>query len=133
MVFCNCFLTGGGVITLNEVTLVSSSFMTTPPTFTLFGSTVGGPPVEYTWTRNGDVITNDDSYSINIDIDNTRPIDVFIERFINSYYGSTLIVTGLLPGVYRYFVNNRVTPTSLNTSFNIEGNNYISQKINRAI
>ena len=103
--------------------------MTTPPTFTLFGSTVGGPPIEYTWTRNSDVITIDDSYSINIDLDNTRSVGHFTDRFINSYYGSTLTVTGLLPGVYRYSVNNRVTPTSVNTDFNIEGNSYISQKI----
>ena len=100
--------------------------MATPPTFTLFGSTVGGPPVEYTWTRNGDVITNDDSYSIDINIDNSRPLNgtSFTERFVNSFYGSTLTVTGMLPGVYRYSVNNRAIPTSLNTNFNIEGNMY---------
>ncbi len=52
------FPTGGGAITENEVTLQSSLFMATPPTFTLYGNTSGGPPVEYTWTRNGAVITN---------------------------------------------------------------------------
>ena len=101
--------------------------MTTPLTFTLFGSTVGGPPVEYTWTRNGDVIINAGSYSIDIDLDNTRPLITgsFTERFINSYYRSTLIVTGMLPSLYRYSVNNRATPTSVNQDFNIEGNNII--------
>ena len=103
--------------------------MATPPTFILYGDTGGGPPVEYTWTRNGDVITNDDSHSIDIGIDNDRRIYHFTDRFIYSFYRSTLIVTGRLPGVYQYSVNNRATPTSVNTDFNIEGNSYISQKI----
>ncbi len=94
--------------------------MATPPTFTLYGDTGGGPPVEYTWTRNGAVITKNVSYSISIGINNdagqfTRDI------LSNAYHRSTLIVTGVLPGVYRYSVNNKATPTSVDRDFNIEG------------
>ncbi len=85
--------------------------MATPPTFTLYGDTGGGPPVEYTWTRNGVVITNNSSYSISI----------WINNYNNAFYRSTLIVTGVLPGVYQYSVNNRATPTSVDRDINIEG------------
>ncbi len=98
--------------------------MTTPPTFTLYGDTGGGPPVEYTWTRNGVVITNHDSYSISIGI-NTDAGQSNTDRYYNAFYRSTLIVTGVLPGVYQYSVNNRATPTSKDGNFNIEGNYYI--------
>ncbi len=84
--------------------------MATPPTFTLYGDTGGGPPVEYTWTRDGVVITNDGSYSIFIMINN------------DAFYRSTLIVTGILPGVYQYSVNNKATHTSMNRDLIIEGN-----------
>ncbi len=47
-----------------------------------------------------------------------------IERLSNAYYRSTLIVTGVLPGVYQYSVNNKATPTSMDRDFNIEGNRY---------
>ncbi len=39
----------------------------------------------------------------------------------NAFYRSPLIVTGVLPGVYRYSVNNKATPTSKDRDFNIEG------------
>ncbi len=97
--------------------------MATPPTFTLYGNTSGGPPVEYTWTRNGAVITNNDSYSISIRINNDAG-QFTIERLSNAYYRSILIVTSVLPGVYQYSVNNKATPTNLDRDFNIEGNKY---------
>ncbi len=92
--------------------------MATPPTFTLYGNTSGGPPVEYTWTRNDAVITNNDSYSISIGINAgqfTRDI------LSNAFYRSTLIVTGVVPGVYQYYVNNKATTTSVDRDFDIEG------------
>ncbi len=96
--------------------------MATPSNFTLYGNTSGGPPVEYTWTRNGAVITNNDSYSISLRFNN--PLSgTTIGLLSNALYRSTLIVTGVLPGVYQYSVNNRATPTSMDRDFNIEGNN----------
>ncbi len=96
--------------------------MATPPTFTLYGNTSGGPPVEYTWTRNGAVITNNGSYSISItNIAGCLNRNWFFNLFCNALYRSTLIVTGVLPGVYQYSVNNKATPTSVNRDFNIEG------------
>ncbi len=96
--------------------------MATSPTFTLYGDTGGGPPVDHTWTRNGVVITNGGSYSISFSI-NCDAGRFTIERLVNSYYRSTLIVTGALLGVYRYSVNNRATPTSVDRDINIQGNN----------
>ncbi len=95
--------------------------MATRPNFTMYGDTGGGPPVENTWTRNGAVITNNDSYSISLRINNEAG-RFTIERFSNAFYRSTLIVTGVLPGVYQYSVNNKATPSSLDRDFNIEGN-----------
>ncbi len=95
--------------------------MATPQTFTLYGDTGGGPPVEYTWTRNGVALTNGGSYSISIMIDNEAG-EFTNDRLFNAYYRSTLIVTGVLPGVYQYSVNNRATPTSVDRDINIEGN-----------
>ncbi len=96
--------------------------MATSPNFTLYGNTSGGPPVEYTWTRNGAVITNNDPYSISLGINIIGGYT--IDRLSNAYYRSTLIVTGVLPGVYQYSVNNKATPTSMDRYINIEGNRY---------
>ncbi len=94
--------------------------MATPPTFTLYGNTSGGPPVEYTWTRNNAVITNNDSYSISIETNNDAG-QFTIERYSNAFYRSTLIVTGVLPGVYQYSVYNKATPSSVDRDFYIDG------------
>ncbi len=94
--------------------------MSTSPTFTLYGDTGGGPPVNHTWTRNGVVINNGSSYDISFNINND--VGRFtIERLSNAYYRSTLIVTGALLGVYQYSVNNRATPTSVDSDINIQG------------
>ncbi len=111
---------GRGAITQNTVTLSSSSFTATPPNFTLYGDTGGGPPVEYIWTRNGVVITNNDSYHIYFEL-NTDATRFTRERLSNAFCRSPLIVTGVLPGVYRYSVNNKATPTSVRRDINIEG------------
>ena len=89
--------------------------MSDPPTFTLIGDTSGGPPTTYTWTRDGQVITNSASYSIalQLDLDNS---DVFRE----SIYHSTLTVTGVLPGVYQYSVTNRATSGMVTDQMTIE-------------
>ena len=115
------FPTGFGVITQSTVNLSSPSFTATPPNFTMYGDTGGGPPVENTWTRNGAVITNNDSYSISITLNGPVTTST-INLLSNAFYRSILIVTGVLPGVYQYSVNNKATPSSLDRDFNIEGN-----------
>ena len=90
--------------------------MAASPSFTLAGDTEGGPPETYTWTRNGAPITNNDSFSISIGVNNvTDP-----SAYDNSRYRSTLTVTGRLPGVYQYSVTNRATLNTLTSNINIE-------------
>ena len=99
--------------------------MAASPSFTLAGDTEGGPPETYTWTRNGAPITNNDSFSISIGVNNvTDP-----SAYDNSRYRSTLTVTGILPGVYQYSVSNRATSNTLTTNINIEGYLSTTQKI----
>ena len=105
--------TGRGTITANQVSLSSSSFQSDPPTLTLLGATIGGPPTTYTWTRNGQVISNSASYSISIQVEQS------IAGFQNSRYRSTLTVTGRLPGVYQYSVTNRATSGMVTGTFTI--------------
>ena len=90
--------------------------MSDSPTFTLFGNTSGGPPTTYTWTRNGQFITNDASYTIVIQVNQGAGA-----HFMNSLYRSTLTVTGVLPGVYQYSVTNRETSGMVTDQINIEG------------
>ena len=114
---------GAGVIITNEVVLVDSAFHDiNPPTFTLQGDTSGGPPVTYSWRRNGQELSDGGAYSISI-----RVNDVFKRNSHNSgtrtanqesLYRSTLVVTGDLPGVYEYSV------TMLVDSFSVEGSFY---------
>ena len=72
------------------------------------------PPTTYTWTRNGQVITNSASYGISIQVDRSP------DGFQNSRYRSTLTVTGRLPGVYQYSVTNRATSGMVTRTFTIE-------------
>ena len=91
--------------------------MASSPSFTLAGDTEGGPPETYTWTRNGEPITNGGSFNISIGVNGvTDP-----SAYNNSRYRSTLTVTGWLPGVYQYSVSNRATHNTLTSNINIEG------------
>ena len=114
---CNQSLStaGQGAITSNSMSLLPS-FQSDPPTFTLAGVTRGGPPTTYTWTRNGEVITDGGPYSISIAVTENNQANRQI-----AIYTSTLRVTGNLPGLYQYSVTNRATATSLSRSSNIEG------------
>ena len=108
--------TGRGAITGIQISL--TSFQSNPPSFTLLGATGGGPPTTYTWTRNGQVITNSTSYSISIQVVHSP------DGFRNSQYRSTLTVTGRLPGVYQYSVTNRATSGMVTDTVTIESKNY---------
>ena len=97
-----------------------------PPSFTLLSDTRGGPPENSTWTRNGEVISDNDSYSISLAVNEVNRIDVFMEDFDDvilrqSRYRSTLTVVGNLPGVYVYSVINRAMSAPRTASFTIEG------------
>ena len=85
----------------------------------MLGATSGGPPTTYTWTRNGQVITNSAAYSISIQVERSSA------GFQNSRYRSTLTVTGRLPGVYQYSVTNRATSGMLTDTFTIESKTWL--------
>ena len=113
-----------GIITENNVTFNSSTFMATPPTFTLYGDTAGGPPVEYTWTRDGIVITNSGIKpvpQVRWGGRNISPTIIVNERNVNAFYQSTLTVTARLPGLYQYSVTNKAMIRRVNSTFIIEG------------
>ena len=100
--------------------------MADPPSFTLIGDTSGGPPVTNTWTRNDEVISDGGSYSISLAVNEVNRIDVFQDDFRDeilrqSRYRSILTVTGNLPGVYVYSVNNRAMSAPRTVSFTIKG------------
>ena len=112
---------GRGAISGIQVSL--TSFQSDPPNFNLLGATSGGPPTTYTWTRNGQVITNNASYSISIEVERS------IEGFQNSRYRNTLTVTGRLPGVYQYSVTNRATSGMVTDTFTIESKYHMLLKL----
>ena len=114
-----------GAIRFGIITLVDL-LTADPSSFTLIGDTRGGPPEISTWTRNGQVISDSDSYSISLEVNEVNRIDVFMDDFDDrvlrqSRYRSTLTVTGNLPGVYVYSVINRALSTPRTTNFTIEG------------
>ena len=118
------FTLGAGVITIDTVDIVDmdSTFPGNPPEFSLRADTSGGPPEEYFWTRNGEPISDDDTFDIFLIVVTTLPgSQPCPDALGNSRYNSTLVVRGNQPGVYQYTVNNRATPTMVTSSVNIEG------------
>ncbi len=109
---------GLGTIISNTVSLLSSSFGSNPPAFTLTGDTSGGPPTTYTWRRNGFVITDGGPYSISTAVNGDNEA-----TSIQSLYRSTLTVTGHFPGLYTYAITNRATTNLVRSNFNIESAN----------
>ena len=104
-----------GQITTNEVRLLLFFFMADAPFFTLISSTSGGPPESYTWTRNGEEISDGGSYSISIGVSGHE------DAFTMSRYVCSLRVIGNLPGVYQYSVSNRAMSNMRTASYAIEG------------
>ena len=106
----------------NDVTLCSGSqFTGSNPTFTLEARTSGGPPTTSTWTRNGVEITSGISLELDTDPRDTANDDNRA-AYLNARYISTLVVTGVSPGVYQYSASNRAMARPRTDSFNIEGN-----------
>ena len=120
----NVITAGAGVITENTLGIVDSTsmFEGNPPEFSLRADTSGGPPVEYFWTRNGEPISDDDTFDIALDVTSTKfGSQPGSATLMNARYNSTLVVRGILPGVYQYTVGNRATSPMVTSSFNIEG------------
>lgn len=110
----------GGEITTNQICFSFSS-----SGFALVGDTSGGPPESHTWTRNDEIISESSSFSISIAVNGDG-----VRANMESLYRSTLSVRGSFPGVYRYSVTNRATPTLVTESIEYSGktrrhNNYI--------
>ena len=116
-----------------------ASFQSNPPDFTLEGITRGGPPTNYIWTRDGEVIVrSEDAYkTCTIPTRNglysisngtySMTLRVTSRYQINreeSGYTSSLYIIGDLPGVYEYTVSNRAMESSRTASFRIEGKYY---------
>ena len=118
------FTAEAGVITIDTVGILDmdSMFTANPPEFSLRADTSGGPPEEYFWTRNGEPISDDDTFDIILIVVTTifgsQPQQDALQ---NSRYSSTLVVRENLPGEYQYTVNNRATPSMVTSSVNIEG------------
>ena len=92
------------------------SFLDDTVTFSLLARTSGGPPENYTWTRDG------------VEIGENHSIALFLnssEVFRESLYYSNLTISERLPGVYQFSVTNRDTPTPQSQNFTIEGAQHV--------
>ena len=116
-----------GQITSNNISLVLS-FAAECPGFTLVGDTEGGPPEIYTWTRDGQKVSNGGSFRISIAV--KQMLDDYpdnltmetIQAYQQASYRSTLEVADALPGVYEYTVSNRaMAPYSLTDRLIVKG------------
>ena len=108
---------GFGAISEDPViTLVSSSSLSDPQAFILTANTRGGPPTNYTWSRDGAEIRDDRIYSISIAVSGEERID-----YQESRYTSTLTVIGRRAGMYEYSVTNRATSGTRTGSYTVQG------------
>ena len=111
-----CPLDNGRIVNISVSLSSSPPFSIGSPSFTLVGETRRGPPVTYTWRRNGTTLANGGSYSISISVKESS-----FARFRESIYVSTLTVTGRLPGIYQYSVTNKAMSSTVTSSIGIEG------------
>ena len=105
------------------MTLSGSRFTGSSPTFTLEAQTSGGPPTTSTWTRDGVEITSGISLEMDTDPQSVATPDNR-DAYLNARYISTLVVTGVSPGVYQYSASNRAMASPRTDSFTIEGTYY---------
>ena len=78
------------------------------------------PPTTFTWTRDGVEITSGISLALDTDPQNSETADN-VDAYMNARYISTLVVTGVFPGVYQYSASNRAMASPRTDSFAIEG------------
>ena len=113
----------GSIDTITVYLRDRHTIMADPPSFTLIGDTIGGPPVTNIWTRDGDVISDGGPYSISVEVNEINTLDVESVREVlqESPYRSTLTVVGNIPGVYAYSVINRSMLSSRTANITILG------------
>ena len=71
----------------------ASTFTGNSPEFSLRADTSGGPPVEYFWTRNGEPISDDDTFDIALDVTSTTfGSQPRANTLRNARYNNTLVV-----------------------------------------
>ena len=97
-----------------------SQFTGSNPTFTLEARTSGGPPTTSTWTRDGVEITSGISLALDTNPQDPPTADN-LDAYMNARYISTLVVTGVFPGVYQYSASNRATASPRTDRITIEG------------
>ena len=97
-----------------------SQFTGSNPTFTLEARTSGGPPTTSTWTRDGVEITSGISLALDTNPQD-KPTADNLDAYMNARYISTLVVTGVFPGVYQYSASNRATASPRTDRITIEG------------
>jgi len=79
---------------------------TDPPVFTLNCTSTGGPATTVSWTRDGDIVTANNSY-----INSSQVTDTETATYVH-----TLRVTGRQVGLYRCSVSNsRTSPAAATT------------------
>lgn len=107
---------GRGAISSNPVMAIIMPDGSSPLQFALTADTSGGPPTNFTWTRDFATISDGGAFNISIAANGHEEAD-----YQNSRYRSTLTVTGRLAGVYRYYVTNRATTGVRSNSFTVSG------------
>ena len=105
----------GQVTTEDEITFqLDTDPATNPPVFTLTTTSTGGPPSTVTWSRDGTLLSDDNTYSIASQVINGT----------TSTYTHTLTVTGRLEGEYEFNVSNIRTPSPSTSSLTVVGKKY---------
>ena len=108
---CNGSFPPTGQVTIpGEITFQLNTGLTTdPPVFTLTCTSTGGPVSTVSWRRDGTILSDDSTYSINSEVtDGTT-----------STYTHTLRVTGRLVGEYECSVSNIRTPSGSTRSLTV--------------
>ena len=112
-----------GKINTNTVSQVDRSDIMPNISFILTGDTKGGPPVINSWSRDGNLISNGGGYHISLKVNEVDTLDVesVSQVLRNCHYRSTLTVTGYLPGLYEYSVQNKAMNKALTANYAIQG------------
>ena len=84
--------------------------------FVLIGISKGGEPTNFTWRRDGVDLASNAPYTI-VHPELINDVYICSERI----YRSRLSVTGRLPGVFTYTVNNADTVNDIMGMFTVEG------------
>jgi len=98
------FMCPTGQVTISgEITFqLDTDLATDPPVFTLTCTSTGGPATTVSWRRDGTMLSDNSTYSINSEATNDTE---------TATYNHTLTVTGRLVGEYECTVSNIRTPS----------------------